>query len=641
MSASVPVVPTLPLLAGVPVTLDKDVETQQFDAFMGHLDTFALLKAAKEVDSDKAAELMASQSTLASLMRSSRRAQLLNSRNEMQAKSRQVCEDKVAALSKMNTTTVVFLMDCTASMRPYHHKAVEKIEIMVKSYRNFCAGAQVHFGFVGYRDHGISEPVVHDIKGNHHKLLEFMKREATPHSNCSPGQTMDEPEDVAGGLRCASELDWENAASAEESTRILIHIADAPAHGAEYTNMRDRFADLSTAPGGIERNDPIRYLRKLKDLKVHYWFFEIGQAENTRKMIAKFKEDVSSNWVNVRHLDSAEALPGAVLQTLSTSVMRSVSVQGNFSDDLGIHSFDRESDPENLDLLEEEEDDDEEELEVGSTDWSQMPPLMIENLRACMPITSSAALRVDGLKLGMDTGVVKGKEEWTARVATHPFAEGASRWAYEARIDTGNGEQPYVLKRFKNLHKSWAKHTARNYLEQTKASEVARFLAEAFNARNQKADRTDLKVVTFLRSYAVKIAGEGLPARNYCLEELLPGDSTSNFKKWSDNIGHWNELKSEAFETLLEFSKFTYDATQGALIVCDLQGVLHDGKCILTDPVILCDNVETFAPTNLGKTAKDACIAAVRTALWSGIHKDFDAGMGRLATIGQQGLGRR
>jgi len=42
----------------------------------------------------------------------------------------------------------------------------------------------------------------------------------------------DGAEDVAGGLKKALSLTWKG------DTRIIIHIADAPAHGAEYSGGR-------------------------------------------------------------------------------------------------------------------------------------------------------------------------------------------------------------------------------------------------------------------------------------------------------------------------------------------------------------------------------------------------------------------
>lgn len=56
-------------------------------------------------------------------------------------------------------------------------------------------------------------------------------------SNAFSGQPCDFPEDVAGGLKKALSLTWKG------DTRIIIHIADAPAHGSEYN-------------GGISDNYP-------------------------------------------------------------------------------------------------------------------------------------------------------------------------------------------------------------------------------------------------------------------------------------------------------------------------------------------------------------------------------------------------
>jgi len=55
-------------------------------------------------------------------------------------------------------------------------------------------------------------------------LHKFIAR-SEPYSSEDP----DGPEDVAGALKKALSLTWKG------DTRIIIHIADAPAHGAEYS----------------------------------------------------------------------------------------------------------------------------------------------------------------------------------------------------------------------------------------------------------------------------------------------------------------------------------------------------------------------------------------------------------------------
>ena len=46
-------------------------------------------------------------------------------------------------------------------------------------------------------------------------------------SECPKRVNPDEPEDVLGGLDASTKLDW----SKDHGNHILVHLADAPAHG--------------------------------------------------------------------------------------------------------------------------------------------------------------------------------------------------------------------------------------------------------------------------------------------------------------------------------------------------------------------------------------------------------------------------
>ena len=59
----------------------------------------------------------------------------------------------------------------------------------------------------------------------------------------------DGPEDVAGGLKKALSLTWKG------DTRIIIHIADAPAHGSEYNGG---MADDYPGPQDPDRMLPLQ-----------------------------------------------------------------------------------------------------------------------------------------------------------------------------------------------------------------------------------------------------------------------------------------------------------------------------------------------------------------------------------------------
>eukprot|EP00415_Alexandrium_ostenfeldii_P003594 UN3594 len=62
------------------------------------------------------------------------------------------------------------------------------------------------------------------------------------------------------------------------------------------------------------------------------------------------------------------------------------------------------------------------------------------------------------------------------------------------------------------------------------------------------------------------------------IEPWLPG----NFKKFNSNTG-WVDDSSRLTEAL---SHFSYDYTNGACLLCDLQGTTHDTHYLLTDPAV-------------------------------------------------------
>eukprot|EP01041_Mallomonas_annulata_P018359 gene18359-37259_t len=68
-------------------------------------------------------------------------------------------------------------------------------------------------------------------------------------------------------------------------------------------------------------------------------------------------------------------------------------------------------------------------------------------------------------------------------------------------------------------------------------------------------------------------------------------------------------------ESLARFSRWTYEVTDGYMMVVDLQGVHTEDGYILTDPVILCEDVTKFGKTNLGKAAMLRCNASLSAYL--------------------------
>ena len=66
---------------------------------------------------------------------------------------------------------------------------------------------------------------------------------------------------------------------------------------------------------------------------------------------------------------------------------------------------------------------------------------------------------------------------------------------------------------------------------------------------------------------------------------------------------------------LLLCCRWTYEATGGYMMVADLQGVLAAEGYVLTDPVILCEDVCRFGSTNMGPDAMRRMLDGMRPLL--------------------------
>jgi|AntAceMinimDraft_12_1070368.scaffolds.fasta_scaffold12380_3 hypothetical protein len=216
----------------------------------------------------------------------------------------------------------------------------------------------------------------------------------------------------------------------------------------------------------------------------------------------------------------------------------------------------------------------------------------------------------------------KTEEEIWIKVAPNPFAEGNLRIAYHGQLKTLDGWRPVVFKEFKRSGR--AHNTLHEYLKQIEVSAIAGFLAKLWRRKKGTFFALPLSV---LPSRVVRV-DQSLPCpggvsidstRYYCMEDVLP---LEGFKKWSNNTGYWNDDEHHAphVQQLAAFSAWTSDVTKGYLMVTDIQGsVITNGgdeskaHIVLTDPVILCDDVLRFGSTNMGPYFRKRCLDTART----------------------------
>jgi len=196
-----------------------------------------------------------------------------------------------------------------------------------------------------------------------------------------------------------------------------------------------------------------------------------------------------------------------------------------------------------------------------------------------------------------------------------PFACGAVRWAFHAQVKNclQNGHRApdwsaFVLKRFMGkVSSDLVLHSRRRYCNAVEESSIAGYLADQWNQRQPAASKT----IQFLPAYVMEMKTKG-KAEYFCCEQKLP---PGEFKKYSNNGGMWD--LDIVCKELLDFCKYTFDATGGYMMVTDLQGVYsEEDRCFwLTDPAVLCKDTDRFSATNLGPKGLVANVETVRMLL--------------------------
>jgi von Willebrand factor type A domain. len=177
---------------------------------------------------------------------------------------------------------LVFMIDCTGSMKPYIEMAKNEMQNIINSTKNLACNKNLDFrvGIVAYRDHlqnstQLKAPRLEILPlSSPTEAIKFLDRLEAVGGD-------DGPEDVNGGLQEALKLSWREAN--KSATRYLVHICDAPCHGREYhDDMGDSF------PNGHQKDIPFKSLfEKLNKMKINYLFLKI--TDYTDIMINKFR----------------------------------------------------------------------------------------------------------------------------------------------------------------------------------------------------------------------------------------------------------------------------------------------------------------------------------------------------------------
>lgn len=457
---------------------------------------------------------------------------------------------------KSEQVDLAFLIDCTGSMRPYIEGVKDQIVEMVTRIQATCPDLELRVAFVGYRDlmNSSEHFTILQFTSELDEFYEFV-------ADTKPIGNWDTCEDVAGGLEHAVQLEW------KLPTKVLVHVAESPCHGAEYYNIG---TESDEYPAGVGIDIP-GVLAELDYMEIQYSFLRINGS--TDMMITKFNEHVGRKYIRTQQLHDAKGLTRLVVTTVRSSVSSTLS---------GLMEGDREKE---LDL------------DPKIPEWNSIDPILVK------PIGYKTMTELSQIYSPME--FYRHKKEYKVQIAPNPFAQGRLRAARYGRMENN---RVVVLKEFKA--RMAVGDLMKTYLDNLDVSVVAEMLASMFNKVAKDPSWPGIRFITPQVIQLGETVSKDSPMSSYYfLETVLEG----KFTKWCNNLDYWDE--EVLSECLLNFCRWTHQISNGYLMVADLQGVQTDNEFLLTDPVVLCKDVTRFGSTNLGEDAMKRCLAAVEEFL--------------------------
>ncbi|CAF1194625.1 unnamed protein product [Adineta ricciae] len=461
------------------------------------------------------------------------------------------------ALQESESVDVCFLMDCTNSMQKFIIEVKDRIFETIRLLKSRFSHLNIRLAFVGYRDLNLPEERQFSIldftdEDKFHSFVSMVK--------CEYGG--DACEDVLGGLQKTVHLQW------NQPVRILIHVADCPSHGRRYHDLpehKDHYLS-SDNDGAIGQE----LFDKFVQLDLKYFFGRL--TSHTDKMMEQFiqfgQKRISIEEINLKNFQNllpfiVESISRSISKTASSLLKSHSAVESNLQN-TKTSRISRIS----FDSIE--------------PDWLNIPMKKVQVIKyqcndqlVCEQINESTNIKI----------------------AEKPFAEGAMRLAFYGLMQNKDKWEKVVLKKYKNIHNNI--DMKEKYLELLDCQTIADHLAQEFNKLSLSTNESTstIKKIKFIMTKLVFDPESEGNVHFFTIERFIDG----SYKKFSNNAGYVNH--EDPAVTLQAFSHWTYERTNGNMIVVDLQGIdIGDNQTyLLTDPCIHSTDLTRFGRTNLGK----------------------------------------
>jgi hypothetical protein len=340
--------------------------------------------------------------------------------------------------------------------------------------------------------------------------------------------------------------------------QVLIHIADAACHGAQYhaPDVADDYPEED--PQGLKLDD---FMKRLAGKQIAYHFGYIRKP-HTITMIKAFNSSLlaqSDRLLSIQQFDSRQTsdLTENIFRTITTTIgatCEALTAEAKRC----LRDFT---------------------IEETIPCWDDIP---VQQVLVTPPPQPGAIAMLEHPKTPM-----------SVKIAPEPFGIGNQRLAYHGLDVTQNSH--IVIKRSK-----WTDERSnclKRCLETANVHAIAAKFSAQFN--EEKPFIVSSSEIRFIPVGVMQISDDG-NEQNFTYESYL---GCSEFMKFNSNFAYVPESKDHTLNaTCQAFSHYTWVRSGKQLVVCDLQGKKVGANVILTDPAIH-DSVSVLhhGATNLGK----------------------------------------
>ena len=484
---------------------------------------------------------------------------------------------------------IMFICDVTESMGPWILAVKNEIKNIISYIIKNSPFAQIKMSFLGYRD--IKDKVrfeIQDFTDEFESLENFI-------SKVNAYGSGDFPEDIAGALDKALKLSWR-----QNSVKYCLLIADAPCHGKKYSNKEYEDDYPEGDPNGL---NPELLISDFAIKNITLYFIKINNDND--KM-----NEIFNNCYICAHKEhkpiiiadlgkSTENLGFIISVTSNEALNRNTSEKMSLNSLLSQISKDRKKISKSLkNSISSQNKKQKFKINYVKTLKQKVDPsrtfdnFLSENKNTLNAICHSFLIKKDRhMNIDWENPEISHYTVQTKCIIDKkPFNEGAMRYAYYLYDE--EVEMKYIAKLDKEINSS--RNNLEGYSKELESITICHHISNEFDERIVNIipkDQTNI-LLKYVHCYIYEITSPSPSHKYYYVENYLPGQ----YIKYNNNAGWAANDITEQTLVAQAFSHFSYQYTEGYLMIVDLQGV----GGYLTDPQIHCLDEDKFGMGNLG-----------------------------------------